>query len=102
MFGTTMAKTEMKMSRATFKRFKDLIYEKAGIALNDKKYTLVSTRVAKRLRKLKLTDYTEYFELVAADDSGAELTELLNVISTNTTHFFREARHFEIDRKSVV
>lgn len=84
------------MDRRTFEAFRDLVYEKSGINLGDHKQALVCARVGKRMRALGIRDYKEYFEYVSGDGSGEELVRLLDVISTNVTHFFREAGHFEV------
>ena len=84
------------LDKKTFNKFCRLIYDKAGIKLNEKKEALVSARVGKRMRKLGINDYNQYFTHVERDETGEELVELLNAISTNTTHFYREAYHFEM------
>ncbi len=77
-----------------FRALCDLAYDQAGIRLGDEKLALVSARVGKRLRALNLTDETEYLE-VLRQDTGGELIEFLDVISTNFTSFFREPAHFD-------
>ena len=83
------------MDRHTFNKFRQLIYDKSGINLGEKKEALVCARVGKRMRGLGIEDYRKYYKYVAADESGRELVELLDVISTNVTHFFRENQHFD-------
>jgi chemotaxis protein methyltransferase CheR len=83
------------MDRSTFQRLRDLAYDKAGIDLGAGKETLVAARVAKRVRALGLQDERGYAELIAADESGAELVQFLDAISTNFTSFFREPDHFD-------
>jgi chemotaxis protein methyltransferase CheR len=83
------------MEKAVFDKFRSLIFDTCGIFLTEQKEALVSARISKRMRALTLSDYSQYFHHVLADESGAELSELVNAISTNVTHFFREARHFE-------
>ncbi|HVM60246.1 MAG TPA: protein-glutamate O-methyltransferase [Verrucomicrobiae bacterium] len=84
------------IDQRTFKKFCELIYEKAGIKLGPQKEALVSARVGKRMRSLGINEFDEYYQYVASDQTGGELVELLNAISTNVTHFFREERHFEL------
>ncbi len=79
----------------TFKRLCDLIYEKCGIVLTEDKRALVQARVGKRMRQTGFSDYRKYYDHLTQDASGDELVGLLDVISTNVTHFFREGRHFE-------
>ncbi|MEO5366565.1 MAG: protein-glutamate O-methyltransferase CheR [Magnetococcus sp. WYHC-3] len=80
---------------ATFQHFCDLIYDKAGIKLGSGKQSLVEARLGKRMRKLGIGSYREYLQLIEHDDSGDEVIEMLDAISTNTTHFFRESEHFD-------
>ncbi len=84
------------MDHRVFERFREIIYEKSGISLNEKKVALVSSRIAKRMRTLGMDEHREYLEHVLADSSGEEVIQLLDVISTNVTHFFREAEHFQL------
>jgi chemotaxis protein methyltransferase CheR len=81
--------------------FRDLVYAQSGINLGDKKMQLVRARLGKRLRNLKMHGYREYYEFVKADKSGRELTELIDAISTNTTHLFRENQHFQFLEATV-
>lgn len=83
------------MERSVFDKFRRLVFDTSGISLSDQKMALVSSRIGKRMRVLGMADYGQYFQQVENDKSGAELRELINAISTNVTHFFREARHFE-------
>ena len=89
------------MKRKTFLRFRDLVHEHSGIWLRDGKEALVCARVGKRLRALGLGSYEDYLDLVASDESGRELSELLNAISTNVTRFFREEKHFRFLREQL-
>lgn len=84
------------LDRAVFDKFRVLIYETCGITLSENKEALVASRIGKRMRSLGITDYGQYYALVTSDRSGSEMTELVNSISTNVTHFFREPRHFEL------
>jgi chemotaxis protein methyltransferase CheR len=84
----------------TFKAFQELAHTRAGIFLRPGKAALVQARLAKRLRELGLASEREYLERLAAD-SGEELVLFLDAISTNFTHFFREADHFDTLREWI-
>ena len=84
------------MDQALFQRFRDLAYRQAGIDLRDGKESLVSARVAKRLRALGIASEREYLERLESDEKGEELVQFLDVISTNFTSFFRENDHFDL------
>ena len=85
-----------RLDQRTFQKVCELIYNLAGIKLGAQKNALVSARIGKRMRILGLNDYKEYYNLVKDDRTGEEIVELLNTISTNVTHFFREEQHFRI------
>lgn len=84
------------MDKAQFDKFRWLVYQLSGIHLTENKEALVIARISKRMRVLQIQDYGRYYDYILGDKTGGELTELINAISTNVTHFFREARHFDL------
>jgi chemotaxis protein methyltransferase CheR len=82
------------ISDELFAKYRDLIYNEAGIALNDSKKQLLISRVAGRLRELNLTSFEEYFRRVEHRSAMDERARLLDRICTNETHFFRDPRQF--------
>lgn len=89
------------VSDREFTLFRSLIYEVAGIHLNESKRALLGARLARRLRQLGLDTLSAYYEHVAREGEP-ELTLLLDAITTNETHFFREPRQFDIIASSVI
>lgn len=83
-----------------FKLFRDLMYRHAGISLSDAKKQLVAGRLAKRLRHLNLPSYADYFRRLQAD--GGEMQTAVDLLTTNETYFFREPKHFDFLRDSVL
>jgi chemotaxis protein methyltransferase CheR len=83
------------MKPQTFEKFKNLIYQKSGITLGPHKVALVSSRIAKRMRALKIDNHEQYLKFVVNDSTSDELVHLLDSISTNVTSFFREDAHFQ-------
>jgi chemotaxis protein methyltransferase CheR len=79
-----------------------LIYERSRINLGPEKRILITSRLAKRLRELRLNDYAEYCALLRSPEGEKELTFLIDRISTNHTHFFRELKHFEFLEKKFL
>ena len=80
---------------ADYEFLRRLIYEHSRINLGPDKRALVSGRVAKRLRALKIGSYREYCQWLKTAAGAEELGNLVDVISTNHTHFFREEKHFD-------
>ena len=68
-----------------------IAYEVAGINLSASKRTLVESRLGKRLRQLDC-GLPAYVELVRRD--AKELTEMLDLLTTNHTAWRREPGHF--------
>jgi chemotaxis protein methyltransferase CheR len=91
---TQPAEYEFELTDSEFKRLRELVHARTGIALSEAKRELLYGRLARRLRKLKLNSFAEYCRLVESDES-AELQELTNAITTNLTSFFREDYHFK-------
>ena len=82
----------MTLKESEFKIFQKLIYDEAGIDISDKKLLLVQSRLVKKLLDYKLSSYSEYLRLVQINPK--EKIEMINLISTNETYFFREIEHF--------
>jgi chemotaxis protein methyltransferase CheR len=91
----------MKMDQQTFGRLRDIVYAESGISLSPAKRALLMARTAKRIRALGLTSYDDYLRSLEEDESGAELVEFLDAVSTNVTSFFREPEHFDVVRSFV-
>ncbi len=91
------------MSMRTFHRFSSFVYETAGIKIPPVKKTMLQARLSKRLRKLGLFCFDDYSKYVFDPNRGEEeLCEMVDVITTNKTEFFREPNHFEFMRKSLL
>jgi len=85
------------LSDRDFSRFSDFIYEACGIKLSSAKKTMLSSRLQKRLRQLHLESYSDYLDYVMSPEGqAAELSNMIDVVSTNKTDFFREAKHFDV------
>ncbi|MFA5479207.1 MAG: protein-glutamate O-methyltransferase [Candidatus Muiribacteriota bacterium] len=78
------------MKNEDFKKICNIVYDKSGINLKDGKEALVSARISKRIRALKLNDFDEYMHFLENDNTGEEVSSLIDVITTNVTSFFRE------------
>lgn len=83
------------LSPDLFDNFQSLIYAETGIWLGPHKTALLVGRLSKRLRQLRLTSMSDYFELIVRSDQQHERMRMIDCITTNETHFFREPRHFE-------
>jgi chemotaxis protein methyltransferase CheR len=97
---TLMPEREFHFTQADFERIRKLIYQQAGISLAPIKQDMVYSRLARRLRVLKLDTFAEYLALLEAGDAE-EWETFVNSLTTNLTSFFREAHHFDILRQHL-
>jgi len=84
------------LSEQEFLYFKQLIGEIAGISLSEKKKELVKSRLVMYIQSLKLNSFEEYLLFLQKLPSESPYwQEFVNLLTTNKTDFFREAKHFE-------
>jgi len=83
------------LEQRDFNLFSKLIFDKSGINMKDAKLELVRTRLSKRLRKLGLSSFKEYYQLLTHRPGDPEMYNMLDAITTNKTSFFREPAHFD-------
>jgi len=86
----------------TFEELRKIVYNLSGIRLTDQKKALVSARLNKRLRALKIDSYSDYLEYLINDKDGNEIIQMIDVITTNVTSFFREADHFDFLKEIMI
>jgi chemotaxis protein methyltransferase CheR len=87
--------SNIELTDDDFKKISTLIYNQCGINLHDGKKELVRARLGKIIREGQFESFRDYYQYVREDESGQELVNLLDSISTNFTNFFREQKHFE-------
>ncbi|MEW6260162.1 MAG: protein-glutamate O-methyltransferase [Thermodesulfobacteriota bacterium] len=83
-----------ELTEAQFQRVCDIVYRFSGIHLKEGKESLVRARLMKRLRALGIGSFEEYLRLIEDPSGQNELRQMIDVMTTNKTSFFREASHF--------
>lgn len=79
-----------------FVRLSDFIYNNYGIKMPPVKKIMLQSRLHKRLKALGMGSFDEYLTYVFDDHSHAEeVVNMIDVVSTNKTDFFREPAHFD-------
>jgi len=82
------------------KRIAKLVAEKSGNVLEEKQYPMIANRLNKRMLSLNIKnmgDYENYFY----KNKNSELEELVGLLTTHHTFFFREFVHFEFLLKNL-
>lgn len=79
------------MSPEDFRLLRDLVRNHCGIHFDDTSQYVFEKRLSRRLEQLGLESYRQYYHLLRYDpDRDRELTELMDILTTNETYFFRE------------
>ncbi|MEW6516014.1 MAG: protein-glutamate O-methyltransferase [candidate division FCPU426 bacterium] len=91
-----------ELTASDFKAISTLVMERCGIHLHSGKQELVKARLGKRLRTLGFETWRQYLNLLKEDESGDEITSMLDAISTNLTYFFRENSHFDFLAQTIL
>jgi len=91
---------DASLNDSEFARFQQMIFNIAGISMTPAKKALVAGRLAKRLTHHGLGSYGEYFKLLSQHQD--EMQVAVDLLTTNETYFFREPRHFDFLRDSIL
>ncbi|MGA7107410.1 MAG: CheR family methyltransferase [Terracidiphilus sp.] len=84
------------ISSRDYARLCELIRDHAGIHLGAEKRTMLEVRIRRRLKALEMDSYDQYCQyLFGSKGMQKEIVQLIDVVTTNKTDFFREPKHFE-------
>ncbi len=90
------------ISPEAYRHIADKVYQHSRIRLGEDKQALVSGRLAKRLRQLNIDSFEAYCEFLESSKGAEEIGPLVDFISTNHTHFFREIEHLNFLRDGAL
>lgn len=88
------------LTAAEFDQIRKMLHSLCGINLVPGKEGLVKTRLTKRLRALGLRSFEEYLNHL--EQHPAEITTMVDFLTTNKTNFFREIHHFNYLRDTFL
>jgi len=88
-----MLTPDPELSERAYAFLADLVYRQSRIRLGPDKRAFVAGRLAGRLRTIGCGSYDDYCRLLDGSVEG-EAEQLVELISTNHTRFFREPDHF--------
>jgi chemotaxis protein methyltransferase CheR len=90
------------ISPAAYRFIAERVYAHSRIHLGEDKQALVAGRLGKRLRQWGLDTFEAYCAFLDSDQGAQEMGVLVDLISTNHTHFFREIQHMDFLRDTVL
>ncbi len=98
---TTTSKIEMTPEQ--FRRLGEIIYERSGISFPESKQYVLESRLAHRLRELKIPDYDTYIAFLSTGPyQKDEFQEMFNRITINETSFFRNEPQLAVFEHKVL
>ena len=82
---------ELQLSEEEFRLIRDLIYSHCGLFFDhDSKY-LLDKRLVRRLAHHNLPGFRDYYQFLKYDrKKDEELSDIMDILTTNETYFFRE------------
>ncbi len=99
----SIAYFNQKLTDKEFGQIADYIYSNFGIKMPPTKKLMLEGRLYKRLRETKNSTFRAYLDFVFDTEEGkGELINMVDVITTNKTDFFREPHHFEYMRQKFL
>jgi len=77
------------ISDTDFEQIRDFIYNICGMYFHISKKYFLKSRLIRRMEAVNCFSYQEYFQILKSSRGAAELTYLMDEITTNETYFFR-------------
>jgi len=91
----------IKISDKEFKRLTEYLRENYGINLI-KKRTLIESRLNNHMQRNGFDNYTDYLNYAVEDKSGREMSNIINILTTNYSYFMREWEHFRYFKEELL
>jgi chemotaxis protein methyltransferase CheR len=92
---TPLASPSFSMDNESFNRLSTFVTREYGIKLPVAKKPMLESRLNKKVKQLGLTSYKQFLDFIFSEQGKQEeLYNVIDLITTNKTDFFREAAHF--------
>ena len=92
-----------ELTERELKRVAAFIGNEVGIQLPGSKHKLVESRLRRRLKALGFNNFKSYLDHTLESSEGEhEKLQLIDVITTNKTNFYRESDHFDYLQQSAI
>ncbi len=92
-----------ELTDSDFAKLSAFIYSNYGIKLPPAKKVMLQARLQARLRANNMDSYHEYSQFVLSGRCGeAEIINMVDLVSTNKTDFYREPAHFDFMKSTIL
>jgi len=86
-----------------FRLMRDLIRDYCGIYFDDGSRYILEKRLSRRVSKLHLSSFRDYFRYLLYDrNRKEELTSIIDILTVNETYFFREKNQLKTFSEEVL
>ncbi|MEJ1237166.1 CheR family methyltransferase [Chryseolinea sp. T2] len=93
---SVMMSAPLRMDDESFNRLSTYVTREYGIKLPPAKKSMLESRLNKKVRSLGHLSYKEFLDFILSEEeASAELLQVIDLITTNKTDFFREPAHFQ-------
>jgi len=92
----------MSLSHAEFVQIRDYVRRTAGIVIGDEKMSMVVSRLWRHVEKLGFKDFGSYLQHLHTTAGAESKAQMLDLLTTNETYFFREPAHFKLLREQIL
>jgi len=83
---------ELQLTEEEFRLIRDLIYNHCGLFFDSDSKYLLDRRLFQRLAHHNLSGFREYYQFLKYDrKKEEEISDIMDLLTTNETYFFREA-----------
>jgi chemotaxis protein methyltransferase CheR len=85
----------IRIDDESFERLSSFVTREYGIKLPPVKKSMLESRLNKKVKSLGMNSYSEFLDFLFSDQGKqSELFNVIDLITTNKTDFFREPAHF--------
>lgn len=94
--GSLLLRRTAAITDDEFREFRDFIYTKCGIWVDEKRKYLFENRFGKRLGELGLKTFSDYLRLLRHDPGrDKELQQVYELVTTNETSLYRDIKQLD-------
>jgi len=91
------------MSDNEFQLLRDTIYSHCGIYFDDDSKYLLEKRLSQRMTILNIATFQEYYDYLKYNrNSDSEMMDVMDILTTNETYFFRESFQLKAFSEEVI
>lgn len=94
--------TADSLTDAQFRKLSDFIQSRYGVKMPHQKKLMLQCRLKKRLKALNINTFTAYLNYVFEEENTEEIQNMIDVVTTHKSDFFREKEHFDFITDTVI